>query len=217
MKNKKIKWIIIVNIITFLRIIGSILIYPLYKSYGNIVFGIIVALFFSTDWVDGYLARKKNVCTFFGAMLDSVSDKVFAFSSCITLACTVNPYMLIIFAIEILILLTNSVIFCQKGNLKSSYIGKTKMWFLAISITVSFIFSKVNRTLLNIAITAPVIIIDLIALIGYILKFKNLNFKIEKKKPHYNSFKTILSLLFDPEFYSNNKNSKGLIDYIYNE
>ena len=67
-----------------------------------------------------------------------------------------------------------------RAILRTALHGKTKMWFLAISITVSFIFSKVNRTLLNIAITAPVIIIDLIALIGYILKFKKLNFKIEK-------------------------------------
>lgn len=214
MKKGRKKWLIIVNMITLTRIIGSIFLFPIYFKYGQNVMGIILTILFLTDWIDGYLARKYNVSTFFGSIMDSICDKVMAIVSCVIL-CFINKYFIIAIIIEALIFITNTFILTQKGNIKSSLIGKGKMWVLSICVILGFFFSKEGRTVVNLLIAGPAILAELITFYDYLKKGSNVKVEIVAQKPHYKSFKEIKKMLFSPEFYDNHKDDEGLITHIY--
>ena len=96
------------NKITMTRIIMSLIIitimlfpfdqvgleFPTYILNGNITINlkyIIVGFLFIiaslTDFLDGYVARKYNIVTDFGKMIDAISDKLLTNSVLIILAC----------------------------------------------------------------------------------------------------------------------------------
>ena len=62
-------------LITFIRIIGTILM--LFVAPFSAVFYLIYTISGSSDALDGYVARKLNQSTEFGAKLDSVADILF--------------------------------------------------------------------------------------------------------------------------------------------
>lgn len=67
------------NILTLLRIVlipVFVLCYYLPFSWANMGATIIFALAAITDWLDGYLARRMNETSAFGAFLDPVADKL---------------------------------------------------------------------------------------------------------------------------------------------
>lgn len=67
------------NLLTLLRIAlipVFIIFFYLPVSYGNQVCAAIFALAAATDWLDGYLARRLNQVSAFGAFLDPVADKL---------------------------------------------------------------------------------------------------------------------------------------------
>ncbi len=49
---------------------------PLQPAIANLVATIMFVVFASTDWLDGYLARRLNQVSAFGAFLDPVADKI---------------------------------------------------------------------------------------------------------------------------------------------
>ena len=66
---------VFVNSLTISRIIGT-LIFPFIWNTNNailIIFYVAILLF--TDCLDGVLARKCHVQTFFGSIMDSIADK----------------------------------------------------------------------------------------------------------------------------------------------
>jgi cardiolipin synthase (CMP-forming) len=68
------------TILTWTRIIAIPLIAGIFYSSlpittQNLVATVMFVLFAWTDWLDGYLARKLNQTSSFGAFLDPVADK----------------------------------------------------------------------------------------------------------------------------------------------
>ena len=61
--------LLFVNLLTFIRIVGTIIIVPVYLRYGGIAAGIISLVCYATDSIDGILARKWNVSTFLALYL----------------------------------------------------------------------------------------------------------------------------------------------------
>lgn len=214
MKQNAKFWLIFVNIITSLRIIGSIILFPLYFSCGAKIVGLILAFLFLTDWIDGYLARRYHVSTFFGSILDSVSDKSIAIIAC-TILCFLNPYMIYSIIVELAILVFSLLIITQNNTAKTLYIGKVKTWVLSLAVIIGFFICNPDKTLINICVMMPALIFEVLSLIGYLKKFFSVKVKIEKKTPKYKSFKEIKDMLFSPEFYDANKDKTGLIENIY--
>lgn len=65
----------IANIITLLRIIGTIALIPM-ETLSNLYF-VVHAIVGATDALDGFVARKLKTTSAFGAKLDSLSDILF--------------------------------------------------------------------------------------------------------------------------------------------
>ncbi|MGY2437113.1 CDP-alcohol phosphatidyltransferase family protein, partial [Escherichia coli] len=67
------------NLLTFFRIllipVFVILFYVPYQ-WSYLAAAVVFTLAAATDWFDGYLARKLNQSTAFGAFLDPVADKI---------------------------------------------------------------------------------------------------------------------------------------------
>lgn len=191
---------IFVNLLTISRIIFSIFLIFNATKLSNITFLIIVAILFLTDQLDGFLARKYKVQTLFGAVMDTVADKIL----CITLIIPLilgNRISLIILIGELAIGLTNLIAVLNKRKTTVSFIGKVKMWLLSISIIVGYLvsFGYTPKIIFNISCVIT-FVIQLYVLIKYILLLKgrerigNSNISIEFK----------LEKLFDTDYYLKN-------------
>ena len=136
--DDKLKKKIMVNMITTLRGIGGILLVPIFNIYGSIPAAIWFISFMATDWIDGYLARKYEVSSFFGALMDGMFDKLFGIISFLLLA-SISPNYMIPLLFEAGILSYGLYSASKGNNVKSTIVGKTKMWFLAVSVLIGLL------------------------------------------------------------------------------
>ena len=136
--NDKLKKKIMVNMITALRGIGGILLVPIFSIYGSIPAAVWFISFMATDWIDGYLARKYEVSSFFGALLDGMFDKLFGIISFLLLA-SISPSYMIPLLFEAGILGYGLYSASKGNNVKSTITGKAKMWFLAVSVLLGLL------------------------------------------------------------------------------
>lgn len=139
---------VIVNLITALRGVGALLLIPIFYNFGPAVMGLSFLGFIATDFVDGFLARKFNCSTFFGAILDGMVDKVFTLVS-LGLLLTITPKMIYPLLLELGILGVGFYSASKGNSAKSSLIGKLKVWVMALAVGGSFLLSDYH-TLQNI-------------------------------------------------------------------
>lgn len=128
---------VFVNIITGARSLGSAIIVPIFKSHGSIIAGLAAACFFATDFIDGQLARRLKVQSFFGSLLDTISDKAFGIV-CLVLLALNNPIFWVVIAEELAIAYVNYNSAQKGNNIQSSWAGKVKTGILAATIVGSF-------------------------------------------------------------------------------
>ncbi len=78
------------TLMTWARIVAIPLIIGVYylsidDSSKNLIATVLFVVFALTDWLDGYLARKLNQTSAFGAFLDPVADKILVCASLLVL------------------------------------------------------------------------------------------------------------------------------------
>ncbi len=78
------------TMMTWARIVAIPLIIGVYylsieESSKNLIATVLFVVFALTDWLDGYLARKLNQTSAFGAFLDPVADKILVCASLLVL------------------------------------------------------------------------------------------------------------------------------------
>ena len=78
------------TILTWTRIVAIPLIVGVFylglpEPTKNLVATVLFVVFAATDWLDGYLARKLNQASSFGAFLDPVADKFLVCASLLVL------------------------------------------------------------------------------------------------------------------------------------
>lgn len=86
-----------------------------------------------TDWLDGYLARKLDQSTPFGAFLDPVADKIMV---AVALVLLVEHYASVWFSLPALVIIGREIVISalrewmaelgQRASVAVSYIGKVK-------------------------------------------------------------------------------------------
>jgi CDP-diacylglycerol--glycerol-3-phosphate 3-phosphatidyltransferase len=128
------------NSLTILRILSiPFVLVPLHSNNPNSSFwaAVIFSLAFVTDWLDGFIARKKNLVTNFGKILDPLADKLLIGSAFIMLVDLdrVDGWMgILIIGREIAVTWLRSMLAAKGTILASSWWGKYKTFFQAIAL-----------------------------------------------------------------------------------
>ena len=136
----------IANFFTLLRVLLIPLIMGVYYSAmpgHHVLAASIFILAGITDWLDGYLARRLNCCSAFGAFLDPVADKLLVTVMLVMLTSIFNsPWFVIPAAImvarEVLVSALREWMASNQARdaVAVGYVGKVKTTFQMIAIIV---------------------------------------------------------------------------------
>lgn len=153
------------NKITMTRIIMSLIIitimlfpfdqvgleFPTYILNGNITINlkyIIVGFLFIiaslTDFLDGYVARKYNIVTDFGKMIDAISDKLLTNSVLIILACAgkISTIVTVVIVMRDIIVDSIKMVVGNKGAAVAAIgIAKVKTATLMVGIILTLFYN----------------------------------------------------------------------------
>jgi len=143
------------NLLTLLRILlipVLFVVYVLDVKWSNQLATAIFVIAAITDWLDGFLARKLNQYTPFGAFLDPVADKLIVATALVLLATDDNVLNMVIsvplFAAAVAIIIGREIVISalrewmaelgKRASVAVSYIGKVKtaMQMIAISMLI---------------------------------------------------------------------------------
>ena len=149
---------IFINILTFSRILLAALIFVLLMSPDGYFLALL--LFFLagiTDYFDGYLARKHNLVSELGEILDPIADKILILFVLFGLAVNLSSY-LIGFAGALIITREIWVGALRDLNARNGRIAATKVTFLAKIKTTIQLFT-ISMYLLGLALNNMLIIV----------------------------------------------------------
>lgn len=157
------------NKLSFIRIIFSLLLF--FTKPLSYLFFIIYLICSISDVLDGYVARKYNLVTDFGAKLDSIADMPMFLSLIIVLLPVLNFTLEIYVLILIIVILKiASAIYCyikfEKLSTIHSYLNKIT-GLLIILIPVLLIFAPSENLIAIICIIATIAAIEEFLIIRY--------------------------------------------------
>ena len=222
---------VFVNLLTFSRVLGSIILPIIYFTKGTKGMAIFVMILFLTDMLDGKLSRYFKVESFLGGIMDSASDKLFAF---VMLAILSYEYhlLLIVILFEFIIFVINTLAFKENKNVQSSKLGKLKTIVLDVSISVMYLYKAIDiyknlvgEKVLNMIIKSEYSVIyvligimlgmQLVTICDYSKKrLKQVTVFEKIKGKQLKPVKEIWNILIDRDFYIENKD-KSLKELLY--
>ncbi|QDU25485.1 CDP-diacylglycerol--glycerol-3-phosphate 3-phosphatidyltransferase [Anatilimnocola aggregata] len=132
------------NIITMVRLVLAIAVFvliPLHQFTAALIVFVIAA---STDWMDGYWARKYGQVTKLGRVLDPFVDKIIICGTYIFLAAEVNSGIAawmatVVMGRELLVTALRSVIEGSGGDFSAKWAGKVKMVVQCLAVVASLV------------------------------------------------------------------------------
>lgn len=145
----------------FLSVLSSAILY-----LSTVILFIFISL---TDFLDGYIARRDNLVTNFGKLMDPIADKIFVFSILIVLV-RYNLlsvwFVLILLSREFVVVAIRTLIVENGGEIvAASNIAKLKTatQMLAILFIILFSFGKIANSI----VMLPSVILSLISMYEY--------------------------------------------------
>ncbi|NLM63087.1 MAG: CDP-diacylglycerol--glycerol-3-phosphate 3-phosphatidyltransferase [Mollicutes bacterium] len=144
-----------------------------------IIAGILFIIASITDFLDGYIARKYNLITDFGKMIDSIADKILVNSVLIILASTgfIHPIIPVIIIIRDTVVNSIKMIAGSHGNVVAAiWMGKVKAACLMIGITLT-LFYNLPFELWNLQIADFLLIVATVLSIVSAVQYYNMNKK----------------------------------------
>ncbi len=143
------------NKLTTLRLLLSILLvvfYSIFKNYDFVMWivGFCFIIGSITDFLDGYIARKHNLVTGFGKLMDPLADKILVISTIIILVdYNVIPFFwisIIVIFRELLVLGVRLASLEGGGEvIAADYLGKAKTLTQMVSMSALIILAGINN------------------------------------------------------------------------
>ena len=165
------------NALTIFRIILIPIFVYAFLGLGNIMLAcFIYVLAGATDLLDGYIARKYNLVTKLGIVLDPLADKLLQLTATATIAISGLSFMWIVFGIllikEILMILGGALLIKRKDIVMPAvWYGKVYSAFLFVVVLIIMIWKDALPATVQIVIVSLAIVIGILAGIGYLIKF----------------------------------------------
>lgn len=133
--------------------------FPTYQLFGTItvslqylIGGVIFLIAALTDFIDGNIARKNNLVTDFGKVMDAIADKILVNGVLIILACNglINVAIPVIIITRDIFVDSIKMVAGNKGKaVGASILGKLKTIFMMSGLTLVF-FYNIPFELINI-------------------------------------------------------------------
>ncbi len=149
-----------------------------------IIAGILFVIASLTDFLDGYLARKYNLITDFGKLVDAIVDKVLVNSALIILATNnfISPVIAVIVILRDNLVNSIKMVAASKGKVVAAInSGKMKTTCLMVGITLTF-FYNLPFELWNIKVADFLLISAAVLAIISGMQYYVINRKIVAKK-----------------------------------
>jgi CDP-diacylglycerol--glycerol-3-phosphate 3-phosphatidyltransferase len=137
-----VKLVNIPNLLTLLRMLLIPVFVLLFYAQSYLTAAIVFAVAAITDWLDGYLARKLNQSTPFGAFLDPVADKLMVVFALVLLV-EQNPHWW--FSLPAVVITGREIVISalrewmaevgKRTSVAVSYVGKIKTTMQMVAIT----------------------------------------------------------------------------------
>ncbi len=109
-----------------------------------LIAGVLFILASLTDFLDGYIARKYNLITDFGKLIDAIADKVLVNSVLIILSATgfVHPIITVVIIVRDSIVNSIKMLAASKGEVVAAIkSGKWKTACLMVGITLTLFYN----------------------------------------------------------------------------
>lgn len=116
----------------------------IYVELKYIIAGVLFIIASLTDFFDGYVARKYDMVTDFGKMVDAISDKMLTNSLLVILASTgmISPVIAVIFIVRDIIVDTIKMLIGNKGKAVAAIkIAKWKTATLMVGLTLTLFYN----------------------------------------------------------------------------
>lgn len=153
-----------------------------------IIAGVLFIIASLTDFVDGYIARKYNLVTDFGKMIDAIADKVLVNSVLIILCATgfIHPIITVVVIVRDSIVNSIKMVAGSKGQVVAAIkSGKLKTACLMVGIVLT-LFYNLPFELINLKVSDFLLVIaavlSVISGVQYYYMNKHLIFESKKSE-----------------------------------
>ncbi|MBQ9181364.1 MAG: CDP-diacylglycerol--glycerol-3-phosphate 3-phosphatidyltransferase [Bacilli bacterium] len=144
-----------------------------------LIAGVLFVIASLTDFIDGRVARKYNLVTDFGKMIDAIADKILVNSVLIILAAVgfIHPVIPVIIVIRDIFVNSIKMVASSKGKVISAIkLGKIKTFCLMLGIALT-LFYNLPFELYNLRVSDFLLIIACVLSIISAVQYYNLNKK----------------------------------------
>jgi cardiolipin synthase (CMP-forming) len=129
------------NLVSFLRLIGvPLFLYLFLVAHAEVAAVVVLALGGTSDWVDGYLARRLRQISRLGELLDPLADRLYILATLLALSARgVTPWLFTgLLLLRDLVLLLCLLVLRRYGYepLPVHYLGKTATFILLAAFPV---------------------------------------------------------------------------------
>lgn len=155
------------------------------ENYQYLIAGSIMAVSCITDMVDGKIARRYNMISNLGKILDPLADKItqFTLTLCLSLKYPVLRPVLCLFIVKEIFQAVMGIIHLRKGRMLPGALmaGKVCTTILFISLIALVLFPNMNPRFVD-AIAAVDTVFLVISFISYIFAYFGKNTKVQDLK-----------------------------------
>lgn len=164
------------NVLTLIRFALIAVFVYLFVVPANYVAAVVVfVIAFLTDVLDGYIARKYNMVTDFGKLMDPLADKLMLLAAlcCLTFSGMLHPAFLIFVFIKEAGMIVGAGFLYKKNVVVYARIwGKLATFFFNLGVVLTFLATFIEQiSPWHIAVLAAAAVFALIAMIQYMLTF----------------------------------------------
>ncbi len=190
---------ILVNLITTFRFLITIFLMSIFRNINEIEYLVLIVCLLLSDFIDGRLARRFRVQTFYGSNMDTIADKALFITLMLLLLEKIPIIWFPLFG-EILIAFVNVIGKVKGKKTESSNLGKIKTWIVSITIILCYVYYFHFIHYFFVFIGCGISFILQIFVLFYYVKFLKVQVNQSKKKSYY-SFRDILYYLFSTDYY----------------